>query len=249
MPIVCRVPVALNAIPAHNRPRERLLRRGVDALSEQELLSLVIKHGRQGESALEIASALLVAYGGLSRLAVARPEELASRPGVGPAKACALTAAFHLGRLMRVGSEHPPLRCASDVAAVATAELGHLRVERVLALVCDAQNRLRQITVVSDGTIDSARLPVRDILSAVLRHDGRAFAIAHSNYSRLGLVVVLVGGAAGVQDSASVQGILRRWLVQGVVRRGRVARIWGRGSRSWRRSWSSCVPRSLNVMA
>lgn len=170
-------------MPARERPRERLARRGVEALSEQELLALVLKHGRPGESALDVARSLLADYEDLAALASARPEELARRPGMGIAKASALVAAFRLGRLTNVGPEPTALRCARDVAAVAMVELGHLRVERVLVLICDAQNRLRQTEAVCDGTLDHACVSVRGILSSVLRHDGRAFAIAHNHPS------------------------------------------------------------------
>jgi hypothetical protein len=79
-------------LPEHDRPRERLLARGAEALSERELLALQLGKGRRGESALDLAAALLAEHGGLARIAAARPEELARRPGIGPAKGTALLA-------------------------------------------------------------------------------------------------------------------------------------------------------------
>lgn len=92
-------------------------------------------------------------------------------------------AAFQLGR--RVGLDDTPhvLRSPSDVTEVARRELDGLRRERVLVLVCDAANRLRRTVIVSEGSIDRSLVPVREILNAVLRHDGRAFAIAHNHPS------------------------------------------------------------------
>ena len=58
-----------------------------------------------------------------------------------------------------------------------------MRRERVMVLVCDAANRLRRTVIVSEGSIDRSLVPVREILNAVLRHDGRAFAIAHNHPS------------------------------------------------------------------
>lgn len=66
---------------------------------------------------------------------------------------------------------------------VAVRELAGARRERVLVLVCDAANRLRQIIRISDGAVDRSLLPVREVLNAVLRHDGRAFALAHNHPS------------------------------------------------------------------
>jgi DNA repair protein RadC len=176
------MPIPIAAIPPHERPRERLLARGAEVLTERELLALVIGSGIKGVSALELASSLLAEYGGLDSLAEARPEELAARTGIGLAKSAALVAAFELGR--RTDDETPAvLRCAEDVALVAKRELAGLRRERVLVLICDSANRLRRIVVVSDGSIDRSLVPIREVLNAVLRHDGRAFALAHNHPS------------------------------------------------------------------
>jgi len=170
-------------LPAHDRPRERLLRCGAEALSERELLALVLRHGRRGESALDLAGSLLCEYGGLSALAIARPEELTQRSGIGAAKAAALIAAFRLGRAADGTVGTAILRCAADIAKEASSELAWLRRERVLVLICDGANRVRRTVVITEGAIDRSLFPVRDILNAVLRHDGRAFAVAHNHPS------------------------------------------------------------------
>lgn len=175
--------VLMAAVPPHERPRERLAARGVEALTESELLALVLRSGRQGVSALDLAASLVAEYGSLKGLAAARPEELAARSGIGVAKAAAVVAAFQLGRLIDSGELPVVLRGPNDVAQVARQELAGLRRERVLVLVCDAANRLRRTVIVSEGSIDRSIVPVREVLNAVLRHDGRAFAIAHNHPS------------------------------------------------------------------
>ena len=135
-------------------------------------------------SALDLAGELLVDYGSLERLAQARPEELAAKRGIGAAKAAALVAAFHLARRAEAGAPDPvTLRTAEDVAHAAARELQGARRERVIVLVADAANRLQRTVVVSEGAIDRSLVPVREILNAVLRNDGRAFAIAHNHPS------------------------------------------------------------------
>ncbi len=175
--------VTIADLPCDQRPRERLWASGAESLSDAELLALLLRHGRPGESALDMASGLLAAYGGLPRLAQARPEELACWPGVGAAKAAALVAAFRLARRLAdpVGAA-PVLRGASDVAA-ASALLADAPRERLVVLVCDAQDRVRHRVVVAEGAIDRSPVPVREVLNAVLRHDGRAFAVAHNHPS------------------------------------------------------------------
>lgn len=175
--------VLMGAVPPHERPRERLLAKGAEALTERELLALVLRNGTRGVSALDLASELLADYGSLGALSLARPEELAARSGIGATKAAALVAAFQLARRTNSGPEPIVLRRAADVAAVAQRELDGLRRERVLVLVCDAANHLRRTVVVSEGSIDRSLVPVREIMNAVLRHDGRAFAVAHNHPS------------------------------------------------------------------
>jgi DNA repair protein RadC len=170
-------------IPEEDRPRERLWRKGVAALSNAELLALVLRQGRPGESALQLAARLLAEHGGIDRLASAGAEELAAFPGVGPAKAAALVAAFQLSR--NVGGEPLPetVRRPDDLAAIARQELAGLRRERVLVLVLDAGNRVQRVVSLTDGSVDRSLLPVREVLNAVLRNDGTAFALAHNHPS------------------------------------------------------------------
>lgn len=176
--------VVMAAVPPHERPRERLLARGAEALADRELIALVLRNGAPDTSALDLAAELLADFGSLERLAQARPEELAAKRGIGVAKAAALVAAFHLARRAEASVAGPvTLRTAEDVARVATRELRGARRERVIVLVADAANRLQRTVVVSDGAIDRSLVPVREILNAVLRHDGRAFAIAHNHPS------------------------------------------------------------------
>jgi DNA repair protein RadC len=175
--------VMIAALPEHERPRERLLRCGVGALSERELIALVLGSGRPGESALDLATVLLAEFGGLDGLSSARPEELAARPGIGPAKAAALVAALRLGRLGSLASVPRRLGSAGDVAIAARELLDGQRRERVVVLICDASNQLRRCVLISEGAVDWSPLPLREILNAVLRHDGRAFAVAHNHPS------------------------------------------------------------------
>lgn len=172
------------AMPQHERPRERLETLGAESLTERELLALVLRNGTNGLSAVDLAGELLAEYGGLTALAQARSEELGVRRGIGSAKAAAIVAAFELGRRHREESnELPRLRTAKDVADAARRQLSGLRRERVVVLVCDSANRLTRTVTVSEGAIDRSLVPVREILNAVLRHDGRAFAVAHNHPS------------------------------------------------------------------
>ena len=156
---------------------------GVDALGAEELIALVLQRGGRGQDGLEIARRLARDFGSLSRLARAGPEELTALSGIGPEQAAALASSFRLARMAASDQLPTRLRSAADVAAIAMRELGDARRERAIVLVCDAANRLQQIVPASEGSIDRAFLPIREILNAVLRHDGRAFAVAHNHPS------------------------------------------------------------------
>jgi DNA repair protein RadC len=161
-----------------------MLRLGPDALSDRELLALVIRSGVRGQNVLDLAQSLLLDNAGLANLFAARPEELARRSGVGVAKAASVIAALHLGRRASVAPQGGlVLRGPSDVVSAARPALEGLRRERVVVLICDSANRLRTNVIVSEGSIDRSLVPLREILNAVLRHDGRAFAIAHNHPS------------------------------------------------------------------
>ncbi|WP_431955912.1 JAB domain-containing protein [Nocardia lijiangensis] len=176
------VPIA--NLPFGQRPRERLLAVGPAALSDSELLAMLLGQGRRGESALDMAAELLAEYGGIPGLSAARPEELFRKTGIGVAKAAAIIAAFQLGSRARAEPVAAPrLESAFDVVRIARPLFDGARVERLLVLVCDTQNRLRQKVFVAEGAVDRVAVPIREILNTVLRHDGRAFALVHNHPS------------------------------------------------------------------
>lgn len=170
--------------PGHERPRERLTVEGAGALTDRELLAILLRTGVPGANVVDLAGSLIAQYGDLRSIASAQPEELATMAGIGPAKAAALVAAFELGRRVDASDvASSVLRGAEDIARIARSHLQGMRRERVLVLVCDGAHRVRRVAVVSDGAMDKALVPVREILNAALRHDGRAFALAHNHPS------------------------------------------------------------------
>lgn len=169
--------------PSQDRPRERLSRVGADALSDAELVAIQLGSGSTGENALALAQRLLAEFGGVSGLARAEVDELARHRGVGPAKACRLVSAFALAARTHGSVLGLPLRTSADIAAVAGPLIGRSRVEKVVLLVADSQHRLSRMLVVAQGGATSCSLPVREVLSLVLRHDGVAFGVAHNHPS------------------------------------------------------------------
>lgn len=168
---------------AGDQPRERLLRLGPGALSDAELVALVAGIEVEGRDDVAVGHELMVECGGLRGLAAAFPEELTRSSGIGPTGAARLLAAFELaGRATGV----PTNRVVDSAAAIAELVfpvLARERREKVVVLVADAANRVLRVVPVATGGLDSSSLPVREVLHAVLRYDGRAFALAHNHPS------------------------------------------------------------------
>jgi|ERR1017187_2459018 DNA repair protein RadC len=170
-------------LPELDRPRERLLRQGAAALSDRELLALVLGSGLPGRDAIELAAVVIDDNGGLPSLAVADPHTLKRLPGVGPAKAARVAAAFELARRAAATDKKRRISGSADVALVAAPYLRGLRHERVVVVVCDNAGGLLRVAPLTEGGTDRSLIPVRDVLSAVLAIGGRRFAVAHNHPS------------------------------------------------------------------
>jgi DNA repair protein RadC len=174
---------AIGLLPEHERPRERLLRFGAASLADRELLAMVLRNGSHRRNAIDLASDLTIAVGSLQQMATAHIDDLCGVVGMGIAKSSAVVAAFELGRR----AAHTPaatfLHSTQDIAQSARPLLDGLKQERVVLLVADRSLRLQRVIVLSDGVSFGSVIATRDVLQAVLRVDGCAFALAHNHPS------------------------------------------------------------------
>lgn len=169
-------------LPAPERPRERLSTIGARHLADRELLAMVLgTGGSRGAGAHTLAERLLTTYGSVLELARAHPSDLTRIPGIGVAKASAVVSAFELARRADRTPERTVIGCTTDLLEVVAPLLkGHAR-ERLVLVVCDAMHRVISCEVLTEGSAERAVVPVRDIMVAVLRRDGLAFALAHNH--------------------------------------------------------------------
>jgi DNA repair protein RadC len=170
-------------VPVADRPRERLLERGAEALADRELLALLIGSGTDGCDAVELAGQLIARHGGLYELSRTAPHEMEGLPGMGPAKAARVAAAFQLGRRAAPAEiqSRQYVRGSADLARVAAPLLTGLRHERVVVVVCDAAGAVLRKATLTEGVVDRSLLPVRDVLALVLATNGTAFGVAHNH--------------------------------------------------------------------
>jgi DNA repair protein RadC len=169
-------------VPVTERPRERLSLHGPTALADRELLAMVLgTGGSPGTGAHDLAERLLARFGSIAALARARPADLLSVAGIGSAKSAAIAAAFELARRAGRPAAAVPIRTRRDVVSVTAPMLRGRDRERLVLVVCDQAHRVVSCEVVSEGAADRALLPVREVVVAVLRRDGKAFALAHNH--------------------------------------------------------------------
>jgi len=162
------------------RPRERMLRLGADALSDVELVALLLGSGRRGSSALDTARDLLVAHGGLAGLARVDPVGLLRSPGVGPAKATRVVAALALARRFGSSSDRrATVRTPADLVRVAGPLLTGPPDGRVVAVAGDRASRLLGAVVVPAASAHADPFSVREVLAETLRRGGVTLALVH----------------------------------------------------------------------
>lgn len=173
----------MSRVPVSDRPRERLAEQGAEALGDRELLALLISTGMRGKGAHELAEGLLDRFGSVTAIGRATVSELSAVAGIGTAKASSLLAGFELARRAAAPDQPTRLRSTTDIAEVAGPLLRDRARERLIVITCDAALRVLGIDRISDGGSDQTLFALREIIVAVLRRDGRGFALAHNHPS------------------------------------------------------------------
>ena len=179
-------PYAIHRWPAPERPRERLYSAGPAALSNRELLAILIGSGTEGRSALDVASDLLrSARGSLRQVAAARPSELTSTTGVGPAVAARVSAALELGRrLAREGPlERVRIQGPADVYARCAPALRDQRQEEFLVLLLNTQHAVMGELLVTRGTLDTSIVHPREVFRPAIAESAAALILVHNHPS------------------------------------------------------------------
>jgi len=166
--------------------RERAFLGALDQLSNVELLAIVLGTGSPGENVTKVASDLLEAAGGLEGLARLAPHGLATRRGLGPAKAARVTAALELGRRTALGGmavRTTVLGSFDDVVGWARPRFASLDHEEVWLLGLDGRNALKAARRIAQGGQHGCALTTRDVLGPALRDAVSAIVLVHNHPS------------------------------------------------------------------
>lgn len=166
-------------------PRERLLRLGAGALSDAELVALLLRTGSRRADALTAARALLAGEGGLRALLARTPGELQGHDGVGPAKAASVLAALEIGRRVATRRLGPGrgIRGPADVFRHFHARLRDASRERFLALLLDGRHRVIGEAEISRGTLTASLVHPREVFRPALRAGAAALIVVHNHPS------------------------------------------------------------------
>ena len=174
----------ISEMPQDERPREKLLSRGAAALTDPELIALLIRTGLPGANAVEVARQLLERYGSLSGLSRCTVKEIAAIRGIGEAKAIQLVAAFGLGqrlateRLARQRLDSPEL-----VHDLVSAEMRTLHKESLRVILLDTRYHLLRMEEVSLGSVNESIAHPRDVFRPAVISSAYAVIVVHNHPS------------------------------------------------------------------
>jgi DNA repair protein RadC len=171
--------------PESERPREKLLKSGAQALSEAELIAIFLRTGTRGHSALDVARELLKQFGSLRALLTAPQASLCKAPGMGAVRYATLQAALELARrhyleVMRSGPALLNPQATRDYLRVRLRDLPH---EVFCCLYLDNRHRVIAFEELFRGTLDGASVHPREVVKHALAHNAAALILAHNHPS------------------------------------------------------------------
>jgi DNA repair protein RadC len=175
----------IHDLPESERPRERMVKYGADALSKPELLAILLRTGTKGASAIQIGSELLQKFGTLDALSRASLDELRKTKGVGRDKAIALKSAFKLARLLvdETHGDSPVLDEPWRVADFLREENRQYEVEQFQAVLLNKRRKLIRVERISQGILDQILIHPREVFRAAISANASALVLVHNHPS------------------------------------------------------------------
>ncbi|MCR5030831.1 MAG: DNA repair protein RadC [Selenomonadaceae bacterium] len=174
-------------IPKEDRPREKLIGRGAAALSDTELLAILLRTGTSSVSVLHLAEEVLAKYRdkGLVAIMNMSPQEIATVHGVGLAKAATIVAAVELGRRLstRAAQKTEKIEGPEDAARYMMPMLRYEQKEHFLVMLLDVRNRVIATSTISVGGLTSSIAHPREVFREAIRHSAAALILVHNHPS------------------------------------------------------------------
>ncbi|WP_169082747.1 RadC family protein [Paenibacillus sp. PL91] len=175
----------LREVPHEERPRERMMKYGAEALSHAELLAILLRTGTQRQSAVHLAGTILKQCGSLRNLMDMSMEELTAIRGIGPAKALQLRAGIELGRRItrsRLG-DTVTVKRPQDAADYVMEELRYLKKEHFVCLFLNTKNHIIARETLSVGTLNASLVHPREVFRAAIQRSSASIICVHNHPS------------------------------------------------------------------
>ena len=175
--------MAIKDWPAAERPREKLIELGAQALSDAELLAIFLRIGVVGKSAVDLARDLLTQFGNLNAIFSASEKELSQVHGIGTSKYVQLQAIFEMSRraLREQLQQQDVFNSPVQVRDYLCLKLGSLKQEVFLVLFLDAQNRLLASEEMFSGTLTQTSVYPREVVKRAMHHNAASVILAHNH--------------------------------------------------------------------
>ncbi|MDQ2732422.1 MAG: DNA repair protein RadC, partial [Armatimonadota bacterium] len=172
-------------MPRDQRPRERLLAIGASALSDTELLAILLRVGSAQESVIRLAERLLHHFGSIKGLAQASPDQLAEVKGIGPAKACEILSALELGKRLAAFTDapRPSIRSPQDVYTLVGTEMRYLAQEQFRTLCLDTKGGVIRARTVTQGTLNASIVEAREVYREAITCNAASLIAIHNHPS------------------------------------------------------------------
>lgn len=182
--IMCPV-YRIKDLRKEDRPRERLINIGPEALSNAELMGILIGSGMKGVNAVQLGQRLLTSMAGLEGLHRSSIHELERMRGIGRVKAIQIKAAIELGRRLAIGNpaEKPQIQSPDDAAELVQFEMGVLEQEHLRTLLLDTRNRLMKIQEIYRGSLNSSQIRVGEVFREAVRIGAASLIAVHNHPS------------------------------------------------------------------
>lgn len=171
-------------LPVDERPREKLVRLGAEALSNAELLSIILRTGSTRQTAIRLADELLTRVEGLRGLSDVSVEELTKIPGIGPVKAMQMVALSELTRRL-YAAQHTrrKIDSADELVELLMPQMRFATKELFMLVLLNSQNQILATQEISKGTVNETIVHPREVFREAIRRNSTALVLAHNHPS------------------------------------------------------------------
>lgn len=176
----------INNWPKDDRPREKLIKKGAKALSNTELLAILLRTGSKGVTAIDLARNIIKKFKTLRNMSHTDSRDWKEFKGLGPAKIAHIQAALEIGRRFRedeITSSKKKIASSKDVVDMLSPQMRDLKTETFKVVYLDNNNRMIDIEDTATGTVNHAMPIIREIIHAALQKFASSIICVHNHPS------------------------------------------------------------------